>query len=40
MKLPEDLKHELAQLVFWAIVFGVVLGFIVLVDELKPLVGL
>lgn len=40
MKLPEDLKRELGQLVFWAIVFGIALGAIILADELKPLVGL
>ena len=38
-KIPDALKIELYQLVFWAIVFGIVLGVIILVDELKVLIG-
>jgi len=39
-KIPDDLKTELYQLVFWAIVFGIVLVGIVFIDEiLKPLIG-
>ena len=39
MKLPDDLKTELYQLIFWSIVFAIVLGIIVFVDEVvKPLI--
>ena len=39
-KVPDELKTELYQLVFWSIVFGIVLVGIVLIDELKSLIGL
>lgn len=32
-KIPEDLKTELFQIIFWAIVFGIVLGVIVFSQE-------
>jgi len=39
-KMPDDLKTELFQLVFWAIVFGLVLVGIIFIDEIvKPLLG-
>lgn len=38
-KIPDELKTELYQLIFWSIVFGIVLVGIVLLDELKSLIG-
>lgn len=40
-KIPDDLKTELYQLIFWAIVFGMALIAIIFFDEiLKPLLGI
>jgi hypothetical protein len=38
--IPDKLKTELYQLVFWSIVFGIVLVGVILIDELKSLIGL
>jgi hypothetical protein len=40
-KIPDTLKTELYQLIFWSIVFGIVLVGIVFIDEIvKPLIGI
>ena len=38
MKLPEDLKFHLGQLIFWAVVVGIVLVGIAFVDEVIPVI--
>ena len=40
-KIPDDLKTELYQLIFWSIVFGIVLVGIIFIDEVvKPFIGM
>ena len=38
MKIPEDLKFELGQLIFWSIITGIILVGIIFVDEVIPVI--
>ena len=38
MKIPEDLKEQLGQLIFWSIVSGIILVGIIFVDEVIPVI--